>query len=185
MTRSVPEPPRRPVLRPFGPLPRLPRGSAALAGLAHLALLASLDPEGSPPWLINESPSLSPGLYTRASGSVLASGAVVALAPPPTGRAYLARLGAPPDARLLKRVAAGPGDPVCASPSRLAVPGRSVPVLARDGLGRPLVRWTGCRRLGPDEVLVLGDTAGSYDGRYFGPVRRETLQGPYRAVLRW
>ncbi|MFC5345313.1 S26 family signal peptidase [Brevundimonas staleyi] len=185
MTRPASEPPHRQVPSRAGAVPRLPRGSAVLAGLVPLALLAALAPEGPRPWLINESPSLPPGLYVRGPGSDLAPGAVVAVTLPATGRAYLATLGAPADARLLKRVAAAPGERVCALPSRLEVPGRSVPVLARDGLGRPLSRWTGCRRLGPGEVLLLGDTSGSYDGRYFGPVRRETLEGPYRAVLTW
>ena len=185
MTRPAPKPPHRRPPSPAGALPRLPRGSAVLAGLAPLALLAALAPEGPRPLVISESPSLPVGLYVRAPGSDLAPGAVVALTPPPTGRAYLASLSAPGDARLLKRIAAGPSERVCASPFRLEVPGRSVPVLARDGLGRPLARWTGCRRLGPGEVLLLGDTPGSYDGRYFGPVRTETLEGPYRAVLTW
>jgi conjugative transfer signal peptidase TraF len=161
---------------------------ATLGPLLPLAALAGLTPDpgrGPAPLVINESPSLARGLYRHDPGAGFDLGTLVVLPPPVPARAYLARLGVPAEARLLKRVAAGPGDRVCATGSRLTVAGRPVPVLARDGLGRPLPRLSGCRALGPGEVFVLGDTPTSFDSRYFGPVSEGAILGAYRTVLTW
>lgn len=135
--------------------------------------------------LINESPSVPRGLYIRSAGSGVAPGDTVALAQPPQVRAYLAALGMPADVRLLKRVAAVGGDRVCRTGDRVEAGGRSVAVRARDGRGVSLPRWTGCRRLGPGELFLLGDTPGSFDSRYFGPVRVADLDGVFREALTW
>jgi len=36
-----------------------------------------------------------------------------------------------------------------------------------------------------DELFVLGDTPGSFDSRYFGPIRRAQVEGVYRETLTW
>ena len=87
--------------------------------------------------------------------------------------------------RLLKRVAALGGEAVCAERGRLNTPRRSVAVQAKDRRGAALPVWRGCRTLRPDELLVLGDTPTSFDGRYFGPVRRSAVEAVYTEVLRW
>ncbi|MFW2345454.1 MAG: S26 family signal peptidase [Brevundimonas mediterranea] len=46
-------------------------------------------------------------------------------------------------------------------------------------------QWSDCRRLAADEVFLVGDTAGSFDSRYFGPVRTAEVIGVYREVLTW
>ena len=51
--------------------------------------------------------------------------------------------------------------------------------------GAALPAWRECRILAPDEVFLLGDTPGSFDSRYFGPVRRSDVVGVYREVLTW
>ncbi|MBY0566047.1 MAG: S26 family signal peptidase [Hyphomonadaceae bacterium] len=43
-----------------------------------------------------------------------------------------------------------------------------------------VVGWRGCRVLAEGEVLLLGDTADSFDGRYWGPVRVELIEGVWR-----
>lgn len=43
-----------------------------------------------------------------------------------------------------------------------------------------VVGWRGCRDLADGEVLLLGDTADSFDGRYWGPVRVELIEGVWR-----
>lgn len=134
--------------------------------------------------LINESPSLARGLYLRA-GMVIGPGAVVAIPQPVAARPYLARLGMPPDVLLLKRVAAVGGDQVCAVDGAVQTPGRRESSLERDRRGAILPAWRACRVLGPDEVFLLGDTPGSFDSRYFGPVRRSDVVGVYREVLTW
>lgn len=173
--------------------PEIRRAGAAvllLAPLLALGLTASAAADRLPaPVLINESPSLPRGLWLRAeppsADQPLRRGDVVAIPQPPEARPVLSALGVPPDLPLLKRVAAVGGDRVCADGRGLVAPFRAVPVTRRDGLGRPLPVWTGCRALAPDEVLLLGDSAASFDGRHFGPLPRDRLLGRYRELLTW
>jgi len=139
---------------------------------------------GPSPLLINESPSVPRGLYARTSEAPSA-GRIVAVTPPRPARAYLGRLGAAPGAQLLKRVVATAGEPVCAGEDGLAWPRGRVTALPRDRAGRELPRWRGCRRLTARELLVVGDTAASFDSRYFGPIDRAEVRGVYREVWRW
>ncbi|WP_321489054.1 S26 family signal peptidase [uncultured Hyphomonas sp.] len=93
-------------------------------------------------------------------------------------RGYLPR-GIP----VIKTVAALEGDTVCDTGGVLAI--NDVPIvrmLATDKAGRPLPSpWRTCRRLLPDELLLLSDrTQDSFDGRYFGTVRTTDIIG--RAV---
>jgi type IV secretory pathway protease TraF len=134
--------------------------------------------------LINESPSLPRGLYLRA-GMSIEPGAVVAVPQPWTVRPYLERMGMPGDVLLLKRVAAIGGDRVCAADGGVQTPGRRTRALDRDRRGAVLPVWRGCRLMAADEVFLLGDTTGSFDSRYFGPVRRSDVVGVYREVLTW
>ncbi|WP_332654518.1 S26 family signal peptidase [Brevundimonas sp.] len=164
---------------------RIPRPAwteLALLGLAGLAWSSQFTPTLA---LVNESPSLPRGLYLRVPGAQAARGAVVAVPAPPTARPYLSQLGAPADAKLLKRVAAVGGEQVCADPDQVRTPERRVAVARRDHRGRDLPAWRDCRRLAPDELFLLGDTPTSFDSRYFGPVRRAEVDGVYREALTW
>lgn len=51
-----------------------------------------------------------------------------------------------------------------------------------DSEGRVLPSWEGCRVLSSDEVLLLGDTADSFDGRYWGPISRDKIEGVWLPV---
>jgi conjugative transfer signal peptidase TraF len=165
---------------------RVPRLTLWTAVPASALLLLGAAAESGPPWLlVNESPSLPEGVYLRRPAAPLLRGALVAAPQPAVARAYLGRLGMPAEVALLKRVAAVSGDRVCAEPDAIAVAGRRVPVRAVDRLGRALPRWSGCRTLGPDDLFLLGDTSSSFDSRYFGPVRRTAVSGPYREILTW
>ena len=135
-------------------------------------------------FVINESRSLPRGLY-RMSAAPIDRGAIVAIVPPPSARAYIQALGAPADARLLKRVAALEGDLVCKHEAGLEVRTVTLAVAYRDRQGRPLPNWPECRHLVPNELLVLGDSPDSFDSRYFGPVPRSHATGPYVEVMRW
>lgn len=154
-------------------------GAVALVGLA----LGRFAVDGRP-LLVNESRSLPRGLYVRVAAPVH-PGRVVALDPPATARGYLASLGAPANARLLKRVVAMGGETVCADAANLRWPGGRATILARDRTGRRLPSWRGCRRLARHELLVLGDSPTSFDGRYFGPVPLSAVEGVYRELRRW
>lgn len=168
---------------------RLPR-LAILAAAPALALFAldaldALAARRPMLALINESPSLPEGLYLRDPYGRPDRGAIVAVPQPAAVRSYLARRGMPADVRLIKRVAATDGDAVCSDGRWLVAPFRIVPVLARDRVGRRLPAWRGCRRLAPDERLLLGDTPDSLDSRYFGPVTTSRIEGVYRETLTW
>ncbi len=78
---------------------------------------------------------------------------------------------------MIKRVSALSGDIVCASGARVSV-NDEAPVLRlnSDRLGRPLPWWQGCRRLTSDEVFLMNANAPlSFDGRYFGVVKKEQI----------
>lgn len=93
-------------------------------------------------------------------------------------RGYLAS-GIP----VIKTVRALEGDKVCQADELLQINGMpAVRALPADGAGRPLPSpWKTCQQLQADEVLLLSDrTPDSFDGRYFGLVRRADIIG--RAV---
>lgn len=166
------------------PASQIRRGGWALLAaptLAALGLAIHLPPLA----LVNVSPSIPRGLYVRALDQRPRPGTVVAVKPPPVARRYLDALGMPATAPLLKRVAAVGGDAVCRRGAALHWSNRAAWAMARDRRGVVLPAWSGCRRLAPDEVLVMGDTATSFDSRYFGPIRRSGLEGVYLEALSW
>lgn len=158
---------------------------AALAGAALLAGAAPASDRLPPAALINESPSLPRGVYVRAPGGQLEAGSIVAIPQPPSTRPYLYSLGMPVSILLLKRVAAVGGERVCVRGGLVETPRHRVRARTRDRRGMVLPAWRGCRVLANEELFLLGDTPGSYDSRYFGPVSREDVTGVYREVVTW
>lgn len=158
-----------------------------LTGLAVMALTLLASAAGLTPtlFLVNESSSMPRGLYLRALGHRPTLGDVVAARPGPAAKVYLKSLGAPDDARLLKRVAALAGDVVCADGDEVRLPSRAVTALRRDRRGRPLPRWTGCLVLASGQAFLLGDSETSFDGRYFGPAALADIDGVFWRVLTW
>jgi conjugative transfer signal peptidase TraF len=154
----------------------------AIAGVTTLALVVH---ESPPLALVNETASIPKGLYLRSIDQAPRRGAIVAVEPPPSARRYLHSLGMPARVPLLKRIAALGGDQVCRTGQELHWSGREATAFPRDRRGAALPAWTGCQRLGADELLVMGDTPTSFDSRYFGPVRRASLTGVYVEALRW
>ncbi len=50
--------------------------------------------------------------------------------------------------------------------------------LDRDGLGRALLVWQGCRRIAGGQLLLMNPSGrDSLDGRYFGPIPARTVIG--------
>lgn len=161
-----------------------PRGWALVAGLGAAAIVPFALAPVPPLALVNESPSQPRGVYVRRPDRSPTRGAVVAVRQPPGSRIYLSGLGAPEGMPLLKRVAAVSGDVVCHDRGRTAVMGFEVLVMTQDRRGTALPVWSACRRLEGDEIFLLGDTASSFDSRYFGPVRRTDVLGVYERVGR-
>ena len=85
---------------------------------------------------------------------------------------------------LIKQIAAMSGDEVCRHGELISVNAKHVAkALSVDHLGRDLPAWSGCVVLNDDDVFLLNPHPRSLDGRYFGPTKREDLNGV--AVLLW
>jgi conjugative transfer signal peptidase TraF len=86
---------------------------------------------------------------------------------------------------MLKRVLALPGQTVCRDGLMISVNGVDVgEARERDGRGRPLPAWHGCRVIAVGDVFVMNwQSADSLDGRYFGPLPASAVIG--RAVPVW
>lgn len=86
---------------------------------------------------------------------------------------------------LLKPVAAAAGATVCRIGLSVTIDGHAAALaLPNDRLGRPLPRWSGCRRLGAGEFFLIAPAStASFDSRYFGPVTRTQIIG--RAIPVW
>lgn len=156
---------------------------AAGAALCAVGLTLVFPPAPRLVW--NASPSARLGLYlVEPGGRVTAGETVIARLPAPwrgfaAGRRYL-----PERVPLVKRIAADPGDEVCALGPRLFVNGEPVVHrLRRDGKARLLPWWEGCRRLrGSEYFLLMAGHPKSFDGRYFGVTRASDIIGPARLI---
>ena len=145
---------------------------------AGLGLLACQDAV-APKFYLNASASVPRGLYMVSSDANYGRGDLVFAALSPTiaslaaSRGYLVS-GIP----VLKRVAGLKGDSVCRDGFLIRVNGRiAVTAKLADARGRSLPVWNGCLRLGEDDVFLLGDHSDSFDGRYFGLLKRRQIIG--------
>jgi type IV secretory pathway protease TraF len=85
---------------------------------------------------------------------------------------------------VVKRVAAVPGDRVCAKDGMVRIDGDEAAFRKRrDSNGRPLPGWTGCVDLERHQYLLLSSDAWSFDGRYFGLTEASEIMG--RGKLLW
>ena len=111
---------------------------------------------------------------------------LVAVRPPDLLAAFLDLNGyLPIGVPMLKRVLALPGQAVCRNGLTIAVDGVDVgEAHERDGRGRLLPVWHGCRVIADGDVFIMNwQSADSLDGRYFGPLPASAVIG--RAVPVW
>lgn len=170
---------------------RLQRRAGGVAGGGILALLiigigVTLVSPPAPRLVWNASASAPVGLYLVHPGALPKRGEYVVAHLPSTVRDLAARRRyLPANVPLVKRVAAAAGDSVCAHGAIVTVEGK--PIARRlpvDGAGRMMPRWGGCATLGRgDFFLLMATSPRSFDGRYFGPTRRDRIVG--RARLLW
>ena len=156
-------------------------GSAGIAVIAFSAVVLA-----NPILLWNASASVPIGFYAVQPLDTPNVGDLVVLEPPsPLGDWLLEQgyLGA--DVPLIKQVAALPGQRVCRTGATVSIDGVTVATAKeRDRFDRPLPVWQGCHWLADDQVFFLNPgTEASLDGRYFGPLPRDTIIG--RAVPIW
>ncbi len=151
-----------------------------------LAIIGQSAVPNTPKLIWNASASAPVGLYTVRTAADLGVTDLVAVdAPEPLAsflgeREYLPR-GVP----LMKRIAALPGQTVCRNGSSVSVDTIAMgEALARDRRGRELPVWQGCRTLGASEIFLMNwDVRDSLDGRYFGPIPKDSIIG--RALPLW
>jgi conjugative transfer signal peptidase TraF len=88
---------------------------------------------------------------------------------------------------LLKNVGGVAGALVCEQSGVVQINGiRVAAAMAHDGNGRKLLAWTGCRRLGPRELLLISTcSSASFDSRYYGPVTMAAVVGEARPLWTW
>ena len=133
----------------------------------------------------NASDSAPRGFYTVSPVHELRVGDyVVARLPEQVAQLAAARGYLPPSVPVLKQIAAREGQVVCVRNGVVRIDGKTVAsTLQRDGFGRPLRAWSGCRPLVDGELFLLnaGNSA-SFDSRYFGPVDASFVRG---RAIRW
>ena len=162
---------------------RVPAGAAAIACLA-LAFTIRFPP--GPVLVWNASASSPVGLYWVARGGDLRAGDRVVALPPPGALRMAAKRGyLPAGVPLVKHVAAAAGARVCATGRLVTVDGAPAATRRpRDPSGRLMPWWTGCRRLGRGELLLLSPgRPDAFDGRYFGVTLPGEIVG--KARLLW
>ncbi|WP_426441611.1 S26 family signal peptidase [Bradyrhizobium genosp. P] len=160
--------------------------TAMLASAA--ALLAPTVIEITPAYIWNASDSVPIGLYRLRSADKLFVTELLAVQPPEPLATFLDLNGyLPAGVPMLKRVLALPGQTVCRSGLTVSVDTIEMgEARDRDGRGRPLPKWRGCRVVGEGELFVMNwQSADSLDGRYFGFLPASAVIGRALPVWTW
>jgi conjugative transfer signal peptidase TraF len=156
---------------------------ATLAGVGALAL--TFGRGVLPLYVWNASASVPVGLYRlQSTGERYITELVVVLPPEPLA-IFLADGGyLPRSVPMLKRVLALPGQTVCREGLTVMIDAIAVGVAReRDGRGRLLPVWQGCRVIAVGELFLMNwQSADSLDGRYFGPLPASAVIGRVHPV---
>lgn len=149
-----------------------------LAGMATALLNHAAAKSHQPVLLWNLSASVPEGLYVVTDGAP-SRGQLAVIQLPEAPRAFAdARGYLPRHALLIKPVVAVTGDSVCRYGRLVTINGRLRAVAGSvDGRRRLLPRWRGCRHLRVAEFFVLSAVSGSFDSRYFGPIKGNSVLG--------
>ena len=153
--------------------------------LASVALMQLIAPVGGRAVLVNVTRSEPLGLYVRTNLAPI-PGRLIAFSAPaaafPFANGDLSYLHHVP---LLKMVAAGPGDRVCANSDHVVINGQLGPLIAKvDQQRRALPHWAECRTLRAGELFALAaHIPNSFDSRYFGPVRLSAIIGVFQPLI--
>jgi hypothetical protein len=157
-------------------------------GAAACALLAVDAAVSLPERLVLNTTASAPIGFYWLDDHKLAVGDMALVRPPPRLARWLAGRGyLPANVPLIKHVAAVGGQAVCARDGVVTIDGRIAgAILDRDLVGRRLSAAGICRRLTDDEVFLLNAAAPrSLDGRYFGPLARDSVVGRVRPLWTW
>jgi conjugative transfer signal peptidase TraF len=162
------------------------RRATIFTTFAATVLLLSTVEGTTPHYIWNASNSVPIGLYRLQPVTKLTVTELVVVQPPDRLAAFLDLNGyLPIGVPMLKRVLALPGQTVCRHGLTIAVDGIDVgQAQERDGRGRPLPVWDGCRAIANGDVFVMNwQSTDSLDSRYFGPLPASAVIG--RAQPMW
>jgi conjugative transfer signal peptidase TraF len=151
-----------------------------------VVLVAPIVLETTPIYIWNASESVPIGLYRLRPADNLFVTELLVVQPPEPLATFLDLNGyLPVGVPMLKRVLALPGQTVCRSGLTVSVDAIEIgEARERDGRGRPLPKWRGCRVVGEGELFVMNwQSADSLDGRYFGFLPASAVVG--RALPVW
>ena len=151
-----------------------------ISALGALLVGASGATIWSPRVVYNGSPSLPTGFYSVGEADRLTVGDLVVVRVPQAFENLISERGyLPPSVPLIKRVTGLSGDHVCTRNGVVFLNGRPlVLALERDGEGRPMPLWCGCRHLHDNEFFaVIQEVQTSLDSRYFGPLDHDLILG--------
>ncbi|MFB9264025.1 S26 family signal peptidase [Bradyrhizobium erythrophlei] len=155
---------------------------------AAAALAATIVMEPVPLYIWNASASMPIGLYRLQPPENLHVTELVAVQPPEPLATFLDLNGyLPVGVPMLKRVLALPGQTVCRSGPTISVDAIAMgEARDRDGRGRPLPNWQGCRVVGEGELFLMNwQSSDSLDGRYFGLLPASAVIGRALPVWTW
>ena len=165
---------------------RLKTLTATFGAAATLVAITILEP--LPLYIWNASASVPIGLYRLRPAKRFQVTELVAVQPPEPLATFLDLNGyLPVGIPMLKRVLALPGQTVCRSGLTVSVDAIEMgEARERDGRGRPLPKWQGCRVVGEGELFVMNwQSADSLDGRYFGFLPASAVIGRALPVWTW
>jgi type IV secretory pathway protease TraF len=148
-----------------------------------LAALAASSISNRDVVLYNHSPSIPTGFYVRRDDEA-ARGSIVTVRARDVAPVHARQRQFSDDRdRFIKRVAATGGERVCSDGRVLSINGVVAARVSPNAAGAGVAVWTGCRTLREGELLLLGDSPDSFDGRYWGPVDRRSIEGTWRKLF--
>jgi len=155
---------------------------------AVAALAATIVLEPLPLYIWNASASVPIGLYRLRPADQFQVTELVAVQPPEPLATFLDLNGyLPIGVPMLKRILALPGQTVCRIGLTILVDDIAMgEARDRDGRGRPLPKWQGCRVVRDDELFLMNwQSVDSLDGRYFGFLPASAVIGRALPVWTW